>query len=181
MQLASDRMRKQRIFRIDFIQPKKSRCRSRSLRATFRRQTSREFATTQSNTCLRGPHDRRCVVAYPPGSRDLELDGGRGRCRTARWERRNDLDDSDSNDSGTLALQARSKVPERPCGSFSLRSDYLFAAADATESTGRYPVFDAFFIASTVSSAVSSGVVLIALQLPPAAKAMAIAAASTLV
>jgi hypothetical protein len=54
----------------------------------------------------------------------------------------------------------------------------LAAAAEAA--TGLYPVAPARLIASIASSVVSSGVVLTALQLPPAA-AMAIAAASTFV
>jgi hypothetical protein len=44
----------------------------------------------------------------------------------------------------------------------------------------RYSDAAAFFIASTASSMVSRGVVLTVLQAPPAAKAMAIAPASTL-
>jgi len=55
---------------------------------------------------------------------------------------------------------------------------YGLAAAEAV--TGLYPLVDAFLAASTASSAVSRGVVLTALKLPPPAAAMANAAASTL-
>jgi len=54
-------------------------------------------------------------------------------------------------------------------------------AAAAEAATGLYPEVDALLAASTASCAVSSGVVFTALQLPPAAAAMASAAASTLV
>src|SRR5215471_16990267 len=57
---------------------------------------------------------------------------------------------------------------------------YLQRLIQRVAVAARYPLPAAFFMASTASSTESNGVVLTLLQAPPAAKAMAMAAASTL-
>lgn len=109
----------------------------------------------------------------------------------ASWKKHQQNTEPQNNDPGSVRLGQRIDKRASKLACFNGRVMYmkfwvLSSSMHSLETyqtpavTARYPALDAFFMASTASAVDSRGVVLTDLHAPPAAKAMAIAPASTL-